>query len=67
MKDLLDLKKCWEWLVGRWKESFGWIVISVFAFVMGTQWQAKSITDDCKVMGSFRDNTQAYSCQVRVR
>lgn len=67
MKDLLDFKKIWEWLVGRWKESFGWILISVIAFVLGMEWQEKNITDDCKVMAAFRDNTQAYTCQVRVR
>ena len=67
MKDLLDLKKIWDWIVTRWKESFGWIVICLISFVFGMQWQQKETTDDCRIMGSFRDNTQAYSCQVRVR
>jgi hypothetical protein len=67
MKDLLDLKKIWDWVVTKWKESFGWILICVLMLLVGMEIQQKQMTDDCKIMGNFRDNTQAYSCQVRVK
>lgn len=67
MKDLIDLKKVWSWCAERWRTSFGCIVLSVVAFVSGMQVKEKIITDDCKFMGSFRDGTQAFNCQQRVR
>ena len=67
MKELIDFKSIWEKVVDRWKNSFGWFLVVGLAFVFGMTWQTKQITDDCKIIGSFRDATQAYSCQVRVR
>ena len=67
MKELIDFKSIWEKVVDRWKNSLGWFLVVGLAFVFGMAWQTKQITDDCKIIGSFRDSTQAYSCQVRVR
>jgi hypothetical protein len=67
MKDLIDFKKIWAWCVSRWRDSFGCVVLAVFAFVMGMAWESKQITEDCRFMGSFRDGAQAYSCSQRVK
>lgn len=67
MKELLDLKKMWDWCAEKWAKSFGCLVLAVIAFWFGSALESKQITDDCKFMGSFRDGSQAYSCQVRVR
>ena len=52
-----------EW----WAQSLGIVVVAVGAFFTGGAYENKQITDDCKFMGSFRDGTQAYNCQQRVR
>ena len=67
MKDLIDLKKLWAWCVERWRTSFGCVVLVIVAFLLGTAWESKSITEDCRFMGVFRDGAQAYNCQPRVR
>jgi len=67
MKDLIDFKKIWTWCVERWKTSFGCIVLILVAFALGVVWESKQITEDCRFMGSFRDGTQTYNCQPRVR
>ena len=68
MKDIFDYydqvkRKSKEW----WARSLGVVVIAVVSFFSGNAYQSKQITDDCKFMGSFRDGTQAYNCQQRVR
>ena len=67
MKDLIDLRKVWDWCKGKWQTSFGAIVFAVIAFVLGMALESKLITEDCRFMGSFRDGAQAYNCQARVR
>lgn len=67
MKDLIDLKKVWEWCASKWQTSFGCIVLAIVSFVLGMVWQSKQITEDCRFMGTFRDGAQAYNCQQRVR
>lgn len=67
MKELLDLKRVWDWCAGKWAQSFGCVMLIVLAFLFGMAWESKQITDDCKFMGTFRDGPQAYSCQVRVK
>lgn len=67
MKDLIDLKAVWNWMVSKWRTSFGCIIIALIAFVAGMLAQEKFITEDCRFMGTFRDGAQAYSCQPRVR
>ena len=67
MKELLDLKKFWDWMASKWAKSFGCVLLIAIAFVFGTVWESKQITDDCKFIGSFRDGPQAYTCQPRVR
>lgn len=67
MKDLIDFKKIWAWCVERWKDSFGCVVLAIVAFLLGTAWESKQVTEDCRFMGSFRDGAQAYNCQARVR
>jgi hypothetical protein len=67
MKDLIDFKKIWEWLVNRWKTSFGCVILAIVSFILGMLWESKSITEDCRFMGAFRDGAQAYNCQPRVR
>ena len=67
MKELLDIKRIWDWLKRSWATSFGCILIALLAFTLGYQLAVKYITEDCRFMGSFRDGVQAYTCQVRVR
>ena len=67
MKDLIDFKKLWAWCVERWRTSFATVLIAIAAFFLGTAWESKSITEDCRFMGAFRDGAQAYNCQPRVR
>jgi hypothetical protein len=67
MKDLLDVKRIWEWLKRSWATSFGCILIALVSFTFGYQLAIKYITEDCRFMGNFRDGPQAYSCQQRVR
>lgn len=67
MKELIDLRGIWDRIVNRWKQSLGWVIAVVLSFGLGSAWQLKQTTDDCKIIGSFRDSTQAYTCQVRVR
>jgi hypothetical protein len=67
MKELIDLKSLWARLADKWKTSFGCIILAVLSFVGGMLWESKSITEDCRFMGTFRDGAQAYNCQPRVR
>lgn len=67
MKELIDFKPAWEWLTTRWARSFGWVLLVVLAFWFGTVWEAKTITEDCRFVGAFRDGAQAYTCSPRVR
>ena len=67
MKELIDFKKIWDWCSTKWKTSFSCIVLAVLSFVFGMMLKEKLIVDDCKFMGSFRDGTQAYNCQPRMR
>ena len=67
MKELIDLKKIWQWCASRWRDSFGSVVLALVAFVFGVLWESKQITEDCRFMGSFRDGAQAYNCQQRAR
>ena len=67
MKELIDIKRIWDWCSGKWKTSFGVVVFMVLAFWLGTAWESKQITDDCKFVGAFRDGPQAYNCNVRAR
>lgn len=67
MKELIDFKKIWDWLAGKWRNSFGSILLAVLAFVVGMELQEKLIVDDCKFMGSFRDGIQTYNCTQRPR
>ena len=67
MKDLIDLKALWMWMIEKWRTSFIVVFALVLGFVSGSLTAEKSITEDCRFMGSFRDGAQAYNCQPRVR
>ena len=67
MKELIDLKKVWDWMAGKWAQSFGCVALMLLAFWFGMEVQEKSITDDCKFMGVFRDGPQAYNCNQRIK
>ena len=67
MKDLIDFKAIWIWLVERWRTSFVTFLFTVAGFSAGGAMNEKSIVDDCKFMGSFRDGIQAYNCTPRAR
>ena len=67
MKELLDLKRIWEWLKRTWATSFGGTLLALVSFFIGYQLAVKHITEDCRFMGNFRDGPQAYNCQQRVR
>lgn len=67
MKELIDLKRSWDWLVLKWRSSFGCILMAVLMFFLGMLVKEKLITEDCKFMGVFRDGAQAFNCQLRVR
>lgn len=67
MKDLVDFKAIWIWLVERWRTSFVTFLFTVAGFSAGGAMNEKNIVDDCKFMGSFRDGIQAYNCTPRAR
>ena len=67
MKDLIDFKAIWVWLVEKWRTSFVVFLFSIVGFGSGSLYAEKQITEDCRFMGSFRDGAQAYNCQPRVR
>jgi len=67
MKDLIDFKAIWIWLVERWRTSFVTFLFTVAGFSAGGAVNEKSIVDDCRFMGSFRDGIQAYNCTPRAR
>lgn len=67
MKELVDLKKVWDWLSDKWARSFGTMMLVLFAFWFGIEVSQKNITDDCKFVGAFRDGPQAYTCSPKTR
>lgn len=67
MKDLIDFKAIWVWMIERWRTSFVTVLFTVAGFGAGGAYNEKSIVDDCKFMGSFRDGIQAYNCTPRAR
>jgi hypothetical protein len=67
VKDIIDFKAIWMWLVERWRTSFVTFLFTVAGFSAGGAVNEKSIVDDCKFMGSFRDGIQAYNCTPRAR
>ena len=67
MKELIDFKAIWIWMIEKWRTSFATMLFTVLGFGSGSITQNKQITDDCKFMGSFRDGPQAYNCNVRAR
>lgn len=67
MKELIDLKAFWLLIIEKWRTSFLTIVLSLVGFGVGTAYESKQITDDCKFMGAFRDGPQAYNCNPRAR
>ena len=67
MKELIDFKAIWIWMVERWRTSFMTVLFTVAGFGVGSAVSEKSIVDDCKFMGSFRDGVQAYNCTQRAR
>ena len=67
MKELIDFKKVWDWLVSKWAQSFGCVLLMLLAFWFGMEVNEKSITDDCKFVGAFRDGPQAYNCNQRIK
>jgi len=67
MKDLIDFKAIWVWLVEKWRTSFVVFLFSVAGFGAGGAVEKKGIIEDCKFMGAFRDGAQAYNCNPRVR
>ena len=67
MKELIDLKALWMWLIEKWRTSFVTIVALLVGFGAGGAVEKKSVTDDCKFMGAFRDGPQAYNCNQRIK
>ena len=67
MRDLIDLKAIWMRIVEGWRTSFVTVLFTVAGFGAGGAAYQKSIVDDCKFMGSFRDGIQAYNCTPRAR
>jgi hypothetical protein len=67
MSEFPWLVKAWNWSVMKWRNSFGTVVLVALAFMLGSAYQTKTITDDCKFSQVFRDGYQAYNCQARAR
>lgn len=67
MKELIDLKYVWAWCLEKWRTAIGAVAFVMLSFWSGMAVQNKSIVDDCKFMGSFRDGAYSYNCSVRVR
>ncbi len=67
MKDLINFERIWEWCKDKWVTSFATVLLMVVAFFAGMAVKEKFITDDCRFVGAFRDGSQPYTCQPRVR
>jgi len=66
-----DIRLYWDkglkTLNGWWGRSLVMIFVAVLACLFGMAWENKQITEDCRFMGVFRDGSQAYNCNLRVR
>ena len=67
MRELIDFHAILAWMVEKWRTSLLAIILMVASFGLGGAIEKKTIVDDCKFMGSFRDGTQAYNCNLRAR
>lgn len=67
MNEIAIAKKIARWSAEKWKTTVGCIIALVVAFLLGSTFKEKSITDDCKFVGAFRDGAQGYTCSLRVR
>lgn len=69
MKELIDIPQMWDRFINFGKENILWLILMVFVsgFIFGVVYEAKTITDDCKFMGIFRDGPVVYECRIRVR
>ena len=67
MSELLDLRTFWDKCVLIWKNAFGAILFAVIAFWGGMTVERKTIVEDCKFIGTFRDGHQPYTCQAQIR
>ena len=67
MKELINFERILDWCIDKWLNSFITILIATIAFFAGMAVKEKFITDDCRFVGAFRDGSQAYNCQPRVR
>ena len=67
MKELIDFHKIWLWFIEKWRTSFAIFAALAVGYGAGIAVENKSITDDCKFMGAFRDGPQAYNCNPRAR
>ena len=67
MKELIDFRAIWVWMVEKWRTSFVVVLALIIGYGAGSAVDRKEITDDCKFMGAFRDGPQAYNCNPRTR
>lgn len=67
MKELKDLQGYLSLFLDKCRKHLGSILLTVIAFMVGVEWGEKLIADDCRYMQVFRDGTQAYVCNVRLR
>ena len=65
LNEILDkLKRLFkEW----WYRSLSITVAAILGFTAGATLEEKFIVDDCKFMGAFRDGSQVFNCNPRVR
>lgn len=67
MKELIDFRAIWVWMVEKWRTSFVVVLALVIGYGAGNTVERKEITEDCKFMGVFRDGIQAYNCNPRAK
>lgn len=67
MNGQVDIKTIWKQCTTLWGKSLGAVTLMVLAYFIGGAVERKSLVDDCKFAGAFRDGTQPFICQPTVR
>ena len=61
-----EVKRFAAWMRRGWAASMGVVFALVIGIVAGVVWARGEIIDDCKYAGSFRVQTQAFTCVRKI-
>lgn len=67
MNGQVNIKTIWRQCTALWGKSMGAVALIVLSFFIGGAVERKSLVDDCKFAGAFRDGSQPFLCQPTVR